>query len=146
MIASDACRAIIKTFESCRLTAYIPRVGDKWTLGWGSTDFNGRPVIAGQTCTQQEADDQLVRDMQEAETDVNKLVTVPLTQNEYDALTSLCFNLGYKDFRGSTLLVYLNQRKYAMAGSQILVWNKAGGVIMAGLVRRRKAEFDLYNA
>lgn len=142
MIASDACRAIVKSFEGFRDTAYMPRPGDRWTIGYGHTEG----VKEGDTCTEPQANQWLIQGMQEAETDVNKLVSVPLSQGEYDALVSLAYNIGFKDFRASTLLAYLNQRKYAMAGSQILVWNKAGGVIMAGLVRRRQAEFKLYNS
>lgn len=137
--------ALIKSFESLQLTAYMPRPGDRWTLGWGSTFFNGIPVVQGQTCTQDEADAQLVRDLAQAEAEVNKVVTVPLSQNQFDALVSFDDNEGDGRLASSTLLKYLNQRKYTLAGCEFLKWNQAGGVIMAGLVRRRQAEMTLFN-
>lgn len=75
---------------------------------------------------------------------VEKLVIVPLNQNQFDALVSFEYNIGYNAFKTSTLLKLLNQKKYKEAAEQFLVWNKGGGKILAGLVRRREKEKALF--
>ncbi|KQD16250.1 lysozyme [Acinetobacter baumannii] len=69
---------------------------------------------------------------------------MPLTQNQFDALVSLAYNIGSGAFKGSTLLKLLNKGDYKGAADQFLVWNKAGGKVMKGLVRRREAERALF--
>ncbi len=71
-------------------------------------------------------------------------VTVPLNQNQFDALVSLTYNIGSGAFNNSTLLKKLNKGDYQGAADQFLVWNKAGGKVMKGLVRRREAEQALF--
>jgi lysozyme len=131
--------ALVKKHEACKLVAY-PDSRSIPTIGYGHT----AGVKLGDTCTQDQADAWLADDLIEAETDVNKLVTVPLSQHEFDALVDFTYNVGYGNLRSSTLLTLLNQRKYASAGSQFLVWNKAGGVIIQGLVNRRRDELALF--
>jgi lysozyme len=131
---------LIKSFERCELTAY-PDSGGRWTIGWGHT--NG--VQKGDTCSQAQADAWFLMDFAEMEREVSELVTVPLTQNQFNALVSFDYNCGFVNLKASSLLKYLNQRKYQMAASEFLKWNRAGGVIITGLVRRRKAEMDLFN-
>ena len=72
------------------------------------------------------------------------LVTVPLTQGQYDALSCFIFNIGAKKFRGSTLLRKLNDGDYKGAADELLRWTKAGGRELSGLVKRRKAERSLF--
>jgi lysozyme len=77
---------------------------------------------------------------------VHKLIKVPITQNQFDALVSLAYNIGIGNFRNSTLLRKLNLRENnAVLTGQINRWNRANGQIMAGLTRRRKAEAQLFN-
>jgi lysozyme len=77
---------------------------------------------------------------------VHKLIKVPITQNQFDALVSLAYNIGIGNFRNSTLLRKLNLRENnAVLTAQINRWNRANGQIMAGLTRRRKAEAQLFN-
>lgn len=140
MTASAACRALIESFESCRLKAYQDGRG-VWTLGTGHT----KGVCEGDICTFQQANDWLSEDLQEAESAVNRLVTVPLTQNQFDALVSLVFNIGQGNFEGSTVLRRLNQKSYGAAADAFLMWTKIGGQISAGLVRRREAERKLFS-
>lgn len=130
----------IKSFEQCRLTAYKPTPDDVWTCGWGSTKG-----VTESTCwTQEQADMALLQDVMEAEKCVGKCVRVPLTQNEFDALVSLTFNIGCGAFAGSTLLKLLNNYDYDGAAQQILRWDKQAGRPLAGLTRRRQAEKEMF--
>lgn len=134
---SSACIDLIKRFEGCKLHAYKDAVGIP-TIGWGST----RGVHMGQTITQQEADDRLYVDMDEAWQGVYSLVDVPLTQGQADALASFVFNLGAKRLKSSTLLKKLNAGEDA--APEFGKWVFAGGKVLAGLVKRREAERELF--
>jgi lysozyme len=127
---------VTQAFESCRLTAYRDIKG-VLTIGWGHT---GTEVVEGLVWTQEQADAQLVQDMAVAVRDVNRLVTVPVTQNEFDALVDFTFNAGGGAFAGSTLLKLLNTGDYQGAAAQFDLWDHASGQVVAGLLRRRLAE------
>ena len=131
---------ILKFFEGCKLTAYQDSVG-VWTIGYGHT----KGVYDGMTITQEEAEQMLLTELEEYEGYVEKYVTVPLTQNQFDALVVWVYNLGPTNFRNSTLLKELNSGNYTAAGKEITRWNKAGGKVLAGLVKRREAEAELFN-
>ena len=135
MKLSDKGLEIIKRFEGLRLKAYQDSVGI-WTIGYGST-FG---VKEGQEVTEEQAESLLWRDVHVAEVCVNGAVSVDLSQGEYDALVSLCFNIGCGKFRGSTLLRKLNDGDYDGACAEFPRWTKAGGRELAGLVTRRGAE------
>ena len=128
--------ALTKSFESCRLTAYQDIKGI-WTIGFGHV---GPEVVEGLTWTQDQADSQLVLDLTKAEHAVNTLVTVPLTQGQFDALVDFAFNLGCNAEKGSTLLKLVNQGDFANAAAQFELWDHAAGKVVAGLLRRRIAE------
>ena len=128
-------------FESCRLVAYQDIRGI-WTLGWGHT---GPEVCEGLTWTQDQADAQLLADVQSSVAAVNADVTVPLTQDEFDALVDFAFNVGNTALRNSTLLKKLNAGDYAGAANEFYRWDKAAGQVIAGLLRRRQKETDLFN-
>lgn len=132
--------ALIKKFEGCRLTAYKCPSG-VYTIGYGHT--NG--VKKGQRITQKEAEAYLREDVKKFENGVNKYVSAPLTQNQFDALVSFCFNCGLGAFKTSTLRKKLNAKDYAGASKELLRWNKASGVVLDGLKRRRNAEKDLFD-
>ena len=87
---------------------------------------------------------QQCRDIVEFENYVNDLVQVPLKQNQFDALCSWVYNLGPANLKASTLLKVLNSGDYEGVPAQIKRWNKAGGNVNAGLVRRREAEAALW--
>ena len=139
MITSPAGLALIKRFEGLRLEAYQDQVG-VWTIGYGST----RGVKAGDKITEGEAVARLVDDLQGAEAGVRRLVTVTLTQNKFDALVSFVFNLGAPALASSQLLRLLNSGKASLAAEEFLRWMHAGGAIVDGLVRRRKAERAMF--
>ena len=86
----------------------------------------------------------LLEDVEVFEEAVSKLVEVPLEQNQFDALVSWTFNLGSTNLQNSTLLKVLNNEDYEGVPSQIKRWNKAGGEVLQGLVRRREAEALLF--
>lgn len=135
---------LIKHFEGCELSAYQDSVG-VWTIGYGWTQpVNGVPVGAGMTITQPVADALLSSGVVQYEQAVNRLVTVTINQNQFDALVSFSYNLGVGALGGSTLLKKLNAENYAGSSDELLRWNKAGGNVLAGLTRRRTAERELF--
>ena len=131
---------LLKFFEGCKLTAYQDSVG-VWTIGYGHT----KGVLEGMTITQEGAEQLLQTELEEYEGYIEKYVTVPLTQNQFDALVVWVYNLGPTNFRNSTLLKELNAGNYNAAGQEITRWNKAGGKVLAGLVKRREAEAQLFS-
>lgn len=131
---------LIKQFEGLRLESYQDSVGI-WTIGYGHT----KGVKEGDVITPNSAEDFLRDDLVEAEQAVLDLVEVPLTQEQFDALVSFTFNLGYGNLGHSTLLKMLNASDYEGASEQLLRWDKAGGKTLVGLTKRRQAEQRLFN-
>ena len=139
MQISEKGTSLIKHFEGCRLEAYQDSVGI-WTIGYGTI----KGVKEGDKINQDEAEHLLQEEMPEYEGYINDMVKVPLEQNQFDALCSWVFNLGPKNLQESTLLKLLNAGDYHTTPEQIKRWNKAGGVILGGLVKRREAEANLF--
>ena len=98
----------------------------------------------GDVWSQEKAEIMLVDELEEYGSYVEELVTIPLNQCQYDALTSWTFNLGPSNLKSSTLLAVLNQGKYEEIPYQIKRWNKVSGVVNDGLIRRREAEALLF--
>lgn len=147
MKVSDAGRKAIAAHEGVRLKAYPDPAtgGEPWTIGVGHTSAAGPPkVTKGMTITAEECDEILSRDLATFEKAVLKVVTAPLTQNQFDALVSLAFNIGAGNLSKSTLVKKLNARDYRGAADQFTVWNKAAGKVMKGLVNRRADERALF--
>lgn len=126
---------LTERFEGCRLEAYQDQIG-RWTIGFGHT-LNVHP---GDTCSQNQAEAFLALDMHWAEMIVNNYTHIRLTQGEYDALVDFVFNLGAGNFKHSQLLILVNQGNFAAAANEFAKWDHAGGVVVAGLLRRRIAE------
>ena len=127
--------ALIKKFEGCELEAYKCAAG-VWTIGYGHT----KDVKEGDSITKEDAESMLVEELQEYSNDVDISVKVDLKQNEFDALVSWTYNLGPTNLNSSTMLRVLNEGKHDDVPTQIKRWNKAGGEVLKGLVRRRNAE------
>lgn len=151
MKASDRIFAFIREKEGFREKAYLDSVGIP-TIGYGATHYaNGHPVRLGETITREAADVLLYEHIHDAEEVVRRMVDVPLTQGQYDALISFIFNLGPVKFQASTLLKMLNRRDYLGAGNQFERWvyakNPATGQMekLAGLKTRRKEEKGIFN-
>lgn len=130
---------IIKEFEQLRLAAYIPTPGDVPTIGWGTT----AGVKMGDLIDLKTAERMLRHDVSGCEECVHSSVKVPITQNQFDALVSLVYNIGRSAFAGSTLVRRINAHD-SDAASEFLRWDKFKGHPLAGLTRRRKIEHDLF--
>ena len=135
---------LICEFEGNRLSAYDDGVGI-WTIGFGTIKYpNGARVKKGDTCTLEQAKDYMRHDLIEFEHAINSSVKAQLTQNQFDALVSLAYNIGSNAFKSSTLVKKLNSGDYKGAADQFNVWVNAGGKRMQGLVNRREKEKVLF--
>ena len=140
---------LIKHFEQLSLNAYLCPAGIP-TIGWGHT---GKDVKMGNRVSVKEAEALLAMDVADFEEDVNNLVKVPLKQCQFDALVSFAFNCGSdidtdniaEGLGDSTLLKKLNAKDYVGASQEFHKWVRAGGRVLAGLIRRRKAESALFS-
>ena len=140
--------AIIKQHETCKLTMYICPGGKK-TIGWGHVLPDDTDIIS---IPQSLADGWLKEDIYRTERDVEYLVTVPLTDNQFSALVSLTFNIGSdidaddipEGLGDSKLLEYLNAGEYLKAADEFPKWRKAKGKVLKGLVSRRAKERSLF--
>ena len=139
MKISQAGVDLIKHFEGCYLESYLCPAG-VWTIGYGHT-LN---VQEGDVIDQEAAEALLIEDLEEFEGYVNSMTEIALKQNEFDALVSWVFNLGPGNFKESTLLNRVNYGPLSDVPFQIQRWNKAGGKILEGLVKRRAAEAALW--
>jgi lysozyme len=139
---SDKGLALTKSFEGLHLEAYRDCAGI-WTIGYGHTS----PAISGgQTISELEAEALLRVDLAEAVECVNRAVKAVISQNQFDSMVDFCFNAGRGNFLQSTLLRKVNSGDLGGATAQFALWVHAGGEVVAGLVRRRKAEADLFEA
>ena len=130
---------LIKHFEGCELNAYKCPAG-VWTIGYGHI----KGVSEGMSITQEQAEQMLLDELKEYENYINELVTVNLSQNQFDALVSWVYNLGPVNLTASTMLKVLNSGEYEDVPAQMKRWNKAGGKVLEGLIRRREAEACLF--
>lgn len=140
MVYSGPGVLLTKKWESLRLKAYQDS-GGVWTCGYGHTQGVGPSTV----CTETLAESWLRQDTQNAVNAINNLVTIDLTQNEFDALVDFVFNVGVGNFAKSTLLILLNQGKYTEAAAQFQRWKYVKGVVVAGLLNRRNDESTLFN-
>jgi Phage-related lysozyme (muraminidase) len=122
--------------EGYRENAYTPVPGDVPTIGFGTTSG----VKLGDRTNPEKALNVALRDVQGFEGAIKSCVTVPLHQYEYDAYTSLAYNIGSNAFCRSTLVKRLNEEQYTEACNQILRWNQFKGKPLAGLTKRRQEE------
>lgn len=137
---------LIKSFEGCRLLAYddlqpnktitdISQVKGVLTIGYGHT----AGVKVGQAITQEQAENMLKSDLRKYEKYVEENMPLHLTENQFSALVSFCYNCGVGNLR-----TLIKDRNTAQIAEAILLYNKAGGKTLAGLVRRREAERELF--
>ena len=160
---NDAGLKLIKSFEgipdgdprTVNIDPYLDPVGI-WTIGWGHAIRVGADYLRGREnrraaidlypggITKHQAEQLLRADLMDTCRDVESLVDVALTGNQFAALVSFTFNLGRGNLAKSTLLRKLNEGDYAGAAQEFLKWNRAGGKVMKGLDARRKAESALF--
>ncbi len=156
---------LIKSFEgipdgdpaTVNIDPYLDPVGI-WTIGWGHAIRVGGAYLRGKAnrdaardlypdgITLAQAETLLRGDVLDTCRDVESLVEVPLTDNQFAALVSFTFNLGRGSLARSTLLRKLNEKDYAGAAAEFARWNRAGGKVLDGLVARRAAEAQLFAA
>jgi lysozyme len=132
---------LIKRSEGFRSRPYLDLAGFE-TVGYGHC-IAPRESIPDEL-TEEQATAILISDVRSAEQAIGRLVHVPLTQGQFDALVDFCFNMGAGRLAASTLLKELNAGQYAHAGLQLLRWDCAAGAPNAGLRVRRTAELQLW--
>lgn len=141
MHLSAAGLELLKKCEGFRDHAYLDAAGYR-TIGFGhrltAGDCISEPVDLEQAGVILESDVLI------SEAAIDRLVKVPLTQGQFDALADFVFNLGAGRLASSTLLVYLNAGRYDAAAWQLLAWDHAGSRELASLKARREAEFELW--
>ena len=145
-MSQEGIDALLKQFEGCKLKAYrCPR--GICTIGYGHTNAAGAPMIDDSSViTQQQANDILRRDLVQYENSVNKLVKQPLTQHQFDVLVDFVYNEGERNLATSTMLKKINAGKFQDVPAELAKFNKAGGKVLPGLVRRRQAEANWWLA
>lgn len=136
MQISERGLAFIRQWEGCELKAYLDG-GGVATIGVGHT----KGVKLGQTISQAEADELLLEDIEDH--DIGPLIG-SAKQNEFDAMTSLAFNIGLERFRNSTVLKRHELGNRIGAANAFLLWKFDNGKIITGLLRRREAERKVY--
>ena len=130
---------LIKHFEGCELESYRCSA-NVLTIGYGTT----KNVVEGMKITQNQAEEMLMKDLEEFEEYVEDLIDVKLDQHQFDALVAWTYNLGPTNLKTSTLRKVLNKGAYDDVPEQMKRWNKAGGQVLKGLVRRRADEALLF--
>lgn len=145
VLGKECTRKGLKVTDYLKVPKWQNLSGAPWTIGIGHTGkVNGAAIKPGLVITTQQAYDLLDEDAAEATKYVNKFVMVTLNQNQFDALVDFTFNVGAGNFQSSTLLKKLNIRDFTGAANEFTKWNKSGGVVLPGLVTRRKKERELF--
>ena len=147
MIVSKNGLDLIKEFESFKSKPYLCP-SQKATIGFGSTYYpDGKKVTLQDKEITEEKAFEILEYIANKDfgSNINKVVKVPLNQNQFDALVSFAYNIGNWNFNSSTLLRWLNQGNYKEASMQLLRWNKSKGIVLNGLTKRRKSEKALFD-
>ena len=140
---SQAGLDLITKWEGLKLQTYICPAG-KPTIGVGHVVLSGENFAGG--ITREKALEILASDVEKFERGIQRNISVPLSQNQFDALVSWTYNVGPAAMAKSTLMSHHNAGRVTDAANEFARWNRAGGKPMAGLTRRRKAEADLYRS
>lgn len=135
----------IQGYEKKKLTAYMPTPNDRPTIGWGTTFYpDGSPVKMGDKITDSQADAYFAHDLKRFEDYINETVSRELTQNQFDALVSLVYNIGGTAFRKGSIDDKLNAGDIDGALKTWALYNKQAGVVLKGLTARRNAEIEMF--
>jgi lysozyme len=145
MQVSDGCLNLIRKSEGFKASPYRCPAGIP-TIGYGSTRYaDGTAVkLTDPPITRQQADDIMRATLKEYEAAVTRYVTVPISQNQFDALVDFAYNAGVQNLKSSTLLKQLNQSQYDKAAAEFEKWVYGGGKKLGGLVTRRGLERELF--
>jgi len=145
MKTSNNAIRLIEKFEGFSPTMYLDAV-DLPTIGYGTLlDTKEEEYLKTAVISRTEAEVLLRKELSPIEKNLNKMVRVPITQNQYDALVSFCYNLGCQALRTSTLLrkLNINPNDPSIQG-EFMRWVYAHGKKLNGLIRRRESEAELY--
>lgn len=137
---------LIKQFEGFRNKAYLCP-SNVWTIGYGNTFYlDGSMVKEGDTITEKDAAILLEKTVSDFRLNVLKIVPATLPNKAIDALVSFAYNCGVTALKNSTLLKKIKENPLNLKGieKEFAKWNKGGGKVLQGLVRRRKLEFEMY--
>lgn len=145
MKANKATVDLVKHFEGFRAQAYQDSVG-VWTIGYGTTAAAGLGIAPrpGMVITEADAETYLHMALDKFAAQIAPAITAPINENEFGAFLSLAYNIGPSAFRKSSALKHFNAGHKDKVPDAIRLWNKAGGQVLRGLVRRRQAEVDLF--
>lgn len=144
-VTSENGRKQIMLREAVKTKAYLDDA-NIWTIGVGSTYYeDGSKVKKGDVITEAKALSLFATVLKKYETAVSDSVTSKITQNQFDALVSFCYNIGVKEFKNSTVLKKVNKDPNdSSIKESFLLWNKAGGKENKGLINRRNSEVKQY--
>jgi lysozyme len=144
-VEKDELKPLIEEFEGLQVIAYKCPSGVT-TIGYGSTRYeSGGRVRMGDVISVVRAEQLLERDIDKIRDQISDLITADLTKNQYDALVSFVYNVGITNFKDSKLLEMVNENPNNRSiKREFMKWVHSNGKRLNGLVRRRKAEIDLY--
>lgn len=136
---------LVKEFEGFRESTYLDSVGVP-TIGYGTTAAAGLGIVPvpGMTISERQAEKFLVKGLEKFAAAIRPHITREPTDNEWSAMLSLAYNIGPGAFRKSSVLRFHNAGETMRAADAFLLWDKAGGQVLRGLVRRRQRERTLY--
>jgi lysozyme len=136
----------IKGYEKESLVAYMPTPNDKPTISFGLTFYpDGKPVKMGDKITKAQSEEYFKKVLDKFADSIGKFITAKLTQQQFDALLSLSYNIGIQAFKDSTLLKKLNLNPLdKVIPEWFRTWRKQGSAVLQGLVKRREAEVQIY--
>jgi lysozyme len=138
---------LIKAHEGLRLKAYVDpgTGGEPYTIGYGHTSAAGPPTVyKGMTISRDEAEDIFRRDLTKFENHVRFAVKVPISDTQFSALVSFCYNVGPGAFKKSSVLRAVNEGRFDLVPARLALFNKANGKTLKGLVRRRAEEGKMF--
>lgn len=134
---------LITSNEGCVLKSYKDTAG-VWTIGYGTTFINNKPVVSGMSITQNDAINYLANDVGVLYDKIS--VKLPnLSANQMVAILDFSYNVGLNAFFGSTMYKYLSGGKISQASGQFLLWVYSNGKKLSGLVRRRTEEKQIFD-
>ena len=136
---------LIKQFEGFSSKIYLDSAGLK-TIGFGHLILPSETSSFQNGVTEADATTLLKKEIEVAEQAVSRLITSPINQNQFDSLVSFTFNLGSAAFQRSTLRAKINREEHEQVPREFMRWVYAGGIKILGLIRRRRAEAELYGS
>lgn len=143
-MANQTAMDLIMHFEGFSPTAYQCPAGI-WTIGWGNTTYeDGSPVKKGDKITEIRAKQLLEITVNKTEKQVRSVLTVPVSPTRLGSLISFAYNVGFGNFKKSTMLELINEGHFSEALDEFPKWKKAGGKVLNGLVVRRAVERDTF--